>query len=476
MEILENYQINKKNLIVCKGDNSMKNENEGITLQHIQDMQEQILVTAEELQKLKENKLIPEELADVNRRLELHKYLEKNKKFLHEQHQAFEICDGICFFVKSKEIGEWEKETANASQFNDEEKKLFLDAIGKMGQERRFTRKEIVTLIEEIRKPTRSKTFRQAGEIVDNKLDRSLKNEQTFFDLEDKKEKNIKECEKPTIRGLDLDTAEDKILQTLSFLLHKHSENSDQKSPNYYMGNHSKGLMCINSTEIETARLVISPHEFYSKYYENEKYGSNHIKFLLSKIDALSKKMFLTAWKFPSGRKNKKGEPTYNMLRTNLPLFQIALINEDLSEIEYNEIMSNDLLLEGKKCQFLFKFQPQFTRNIRDRYVEIPEDISSRINKIIGKDRRSETIQHMRDFLLREKQAKRYDIPRDKETIIDLLKLDKFWKEGRKKKVNDKIQECFDIFMKLGLLIGWQETKGKLGQDQYNIKINPNFK
>lgn len=135
-----------------------------------------------------------------------------------------------------------------------------------------------------------------------------------------------------------------------------------------------------------------------------------------------------------------------------------------------------NFILEGKRCKFLFKFQPQFTNNIKTQYVEFPEDIHLRIAEAAGKDRYGQYINLMRDFLFREKQHKRSDILRDKLTLIEILKLDKFWKEGRKKIVNEKIQECVEVFLKLGLLKGWEEVCGKLDQVQYKIQINLGFK
>ena len=109
-------------------------------------------------------------------------------------------------------------------------------------------------------------------------------------------------------------------------------------------------------------------------------------------------------------------------------------------------------------------------------YVEFPEDIHLRITKAVGKDRYSQSINLMRDFLFREKQHGRCEIVRDKSTIIETLKLDKFWKESRKRMVDERIKECVDVFIELGLLLEWEPITGKLGQDQYRIKINADFK
>jgi len=320
------------------------------------------------------------------------------------------------------------------------------------------------SLLKTLQKPSpKNKTFRQSRELIDNKLDR---------DIDKEKLSDPESTGAPIIRGLDLDQAEDRILHTLTLLLSKKSENKDQTSSEYYMGNYEKGIVRITEIEMETARILVSPHEFYSTYYGRENYNSDHIKFVLKKLHGLLQKQYLTTWNFRIKGTVKK----YNKFRTYCPLFNIVILNSDLSENECQDIDNNKELLEGKGCQFLFKFQPQFTNNIRDRYVEFPEDIYQRITEAIGKDRFSQSINLMRDFLFREKQSKRYDIIRDKDTLIGILKLDKFWEEGRKKKVEELIVECLEVFLKIGLLEEWKAVKGKADQDQYQIKINKDFK
>ncbi len=486
--------------------------------------------TLQELQEWIKAGLIPLELLEPSKKLELFDFIRKNIKMLYtnyhrnfeedhylmkvppenewsnapdieiidrrtgetvkilEMRRNFELCEGISLQIKAKELNEWEKKTSHAKNLNKEQKEIFKVTMKKIISEKPIlTREEIVTIIEEIRKPPKNKTFRQSRELIDNKLDRRNENDQlTFFDLIDKKDKKIKDLhpEGPIIKGLDLDQGEDRILHTLTLLLCKKSENKDQNSKDYYMGNYEKGIFSINDLEMETARITVSPHEFYSTYYGKDDYGSDQIKYILNKLDSLSKKMFLTTWKFPSKnttKSKKTDEKRYDLFRTYCPLFAIAILNSDLSESECQTIENNKDLLDGKRCKFLFKFQPQFTNNIREQYVEFPEDIYLRISEAIGKDRYSISINLMRDFLFREKQQakskkERHIFLRDKETIINILKLDKYWKEGKKKVVNERIKECFEIFLKIGLIKNWEETQGKRGQIQYMIQINRDFK
>lgn len=484
------------------------------TPQELQNSNDEISWTQDELKKWCEAELVPTDLLEPIKLIELHNFLRANKKILHANYRRnteddhyqitlppasewdkspdlevvdrrtgkvvsvlemgtdYMLCEGILLKVKVKELKDWGKETAGARSLNKKQNETLKASLERLGQ-RPLSRKEIVTLIEEIRKPKKTKTFRQSKELIDNKLDHKQEDQLTIFDYLDKA-KNQELQEKPFIKGLDLDQAEDRIVHTLTLLLSRKSENKNQKSADYYMGNHGKGMVSVFDTDMETARIIITPHELYSTYYGKENYGSDQISFLLKKLESLSKKLFLTTWNIQAKSKGK--EKRYDKFRTYLPLFQIAILNQDLSESESQVIDNNKSLLEGKNCHFLFKFQPQFTNNIRERYVEFPEDIHLRIAEATGKDRYGQCVNLMRDFLFREKQVKRYDPIRDKLTLISTLKLDKFWKEGRKKKVNEMIKECFEIFLKIGLITGLEELQGKLGQEQYRMLINKEFK
>lgn len=331
------------------------------------------------------------------------------------------------------------------------------------------------------------KTFRQSREIIDNKLTKETKENQPkqldFFDVmensekETSKETNEVNKAEPSIKGLsELTEAEDKLLLVLSQLLSKKSEKYDQNSPKYYMGNHEKGLVSINEIDMETARIKISPHELYSTYLGRNNYNTDHIQFILKTLNTLSKKTFLVTLTIPS-KKSKGKEKRFDKLRTFIPLFQVGILNLDLTESESQEIDNNELLVEGKKCHLLFKFGPLFTNNIRDRYVEFPEDIHLRIAKAAGKRGRvPQCTNLLRDLLFREKQQKRFAFARDEITLINTLGLGNELKAGRKARIQERLDKSFQIFLDIGLLKNVKKAKGKKGQIQYAFEINNDFK
>jgi len=326
------------------------------------------------------------------------------------------------------------------------------------------------------------KTFRQSREIIDNKLNCEKSEKKQLLLFEDttpsvNSEKQPLGQTEATIKGLDLSPAEDRLIHSISLLLSKKSERHDQSSQKYYMGNYQTGIISINSIEVETARMIITPHELYSTYLGRNDYNADHIKFILNTLEELSKKNFLVTLNFPSKSSTEKNKKI-DKLRTFLPLFQIAILNHDLTERQSQEIDKDKFLIEGKKCHFLFKFGPLFTNNIRDRYVEFPEDIHLRISsaKAAGeKGRIPQCVNLMRDFLFREKQQKRYSISRDEETLVHTLGLSKEWDSGKKGRVLERLDKSFAIFKEIGLIKDVQIITGSRGQKKYEIEINKDF-
>lgn len=321
------------------------------------------------------------------------------------------------------------------------------------------------------------KTFRQSREIIDNKLSTEKASLKKASSL-----KKSPFCPKtsiePIIKRLDLSPAEDRLIHTISLLLSRNSERHNQNSPKYYMGNHESGLISIHSIEVETARMLISPHELYSTYLGRDNYNTNHIKFILDVLNNLCKKNYQITLNLPS-KTTTQNKKKFDKVRTFLPLFQIALLNQDLTESESQEIDKNDLLIEGKKCHFLFKFGPLFTNNIRDRYVEFPEDIHLRIAKAKSageKGRIPQCVNLMRDLLFRERQQKRYFLERDEETLVHILGLSKEWEAGKKGRVLERLNKSFAVFQEIGLVKKITRTKGSRGQGKYQIQMNVDFK
>jgi len=150
-----------------------------------------------------------------------------------EMAAKFDLCDGVCLQIKAKELHEWEKETADLKKLDKEQHETFKTALARLGSKgTRLTRKDIVTLIEEIRKPKKTQKYRQSGHLVDEKLKYSKPSHtETLFDLisQDTKEKIEESKIEVKAEGIKLTPPENKIVHALNRILHENSQTNNSK-------------------------------------------------------------------------------------------------------------------------------------------------------------------------------------------------------------------------------------------------------
>ena len=95
------------------------------------------------------------ELQVIDRRTgEVVKILEKGANF--------DLCDGVTLQIRAKELEEWEKETAPAKKLTKEQNEELKSFVTSFGKDRPLTRKEIVTFLEEVRRPKKKQKVRHS--------------------------------------------------------------------------------------------------------------------------------------------------------------------------------------------------------------------------------------------------------------------------------------------------------------------------
>lgn len=289
-----------------------------------------------------------------------------------------------------------------------------------------------------------------------------------------------------TVEPLQLTEAQDRLVFTLCQLLAKKSERWRQGSSDYYMGNHDPGFTELSGQQVPTARLLVTPYELAKEYYGRTDFNSGHMSHLLATVNELSNRNFTLV--FTQSQKKKDGSTGYNRIRMPMPLFLLALVDENLTEHECKTITGN--IIHESKTKLLFRLSPIFTKDIRQRYIEFPEDLHIRMTKTKAAGKRGRIGQpaHLfRDYLLRElsagNRAKRERdkagniiFERNEETLVTILGLQKAWDAGRKSRVRTALQKTFDIFLELGLLKAVKKVDGAKRQVKYRFTVNADFK
>ena len=138
----------------------------------------------------------------------------------------FELCEGISLKIKAKELSDWEKETAEIKNLDEDEHKIFKTAIQSLGSTgTRISRKDIVALVEEIRKPKKPKKIRHSGHFLDQKLKYEDPNKKSSILLSEETKRKV--GEEIRTEGIKLSPTQDKLINALMKLLHEKSENKE---------------------------------------------------------------------------------------------------------------------------------------------------------------------------------------------------------------------------------------------------------
>jgi hypothetical protein len=395
----------------------------------------------------------------------------------------FQLCDGISFRVKADELENWERETSEAKKLTKEQSENLKSILAKIGPDRALTRKEIATILEEIRKPRKKGSFRQSGHFVDQKLKYTVPKDgqPSLFDLvsEETKEKIIHSGLEVRTQGIRLTPPQDKLMNAILKLLQEKSERRDQFSERFYSGNAGTELVPYggNNQSASAPVLRIFPSELYRAYMDSDEYSGADIKFIKTVLQDTQHQKFLVIYerKYHILNKGVK-ELLTDRIENFQSLFEIVSFFEGLTEQEKAQLDSGNQEVRERRGELVIRLNPLLRDQIDSKYVDYPEDINRRTVIAAGGHRHvTESVIALRDWMLRELSAKRETAEINEENLPYLLKLDSYLKEKRKSRVQSRVESAIQAVKNLGLVSSVEKVVGASGQPKYIFHINPQF-
>ena len=277
--------------------------------------------------------------------------------------------------------------------------------------------------------------------------------------------------------GLNLTTAEDKIMNALYELLSEKSENKDINSSHFYSGNFANELIKYGKEELVIATIRIKPADLYRKYLGKDKYSGKEIINIKNVLKNLSENKYLIQYnKQRFVKKGKKEELVTDRIELYEPLIQILSYFEALTDKEVNILDNGDASFREQRADLIIAFHPVLTDQINSKYIEYPSGINQKTSIASGGERKvTKSIIALRDYLMRELSYKRYSCEIDEKTLIYQLRLQDFLKNGRSKRLAQRIEEAIEVSKKLGLILEVKKTLGAKGQLKYIFTLNPDF-
>lgn len=478
--------------------------------------------SAEELQEWISAGLIPKELLDDSKKLEFVRYLMANKNTLYKHYRRntneeryiatvppqsewpnapdiivrdketgevvrvlematnFELCEGVCLQIKAKELPDWEKETADAKKLNKEQHATLKTALGQLGT--RLTRKDIVTLIEEIRKPQRKPTkYRQSGHLVDEKLKYSMPPQQTLFDIIAPEVKQKIEESKIEVKaeGIKLTPPQNKLIHALNLLLHEKSlNNKDIRKDNFYEGNMPSELVPYGTeSQSKAAVLKFRPAELYKAYIGHDEYSGHDIQFINNELLQLEGKRMLIKYDRIKKIKNKnKTETLTDRIEDFQSLIKIVSFIPDLTDEEKGLLDKGDNSVREKKGEIVIALNPIFTDQIDTKFIEFPADTNRRLVIAAGGHNKvTSSMTTLMEWMLREISNKRYKAEINEEKFPYILGLEKYVKQNRKKILSDRIAKDIDAIKNMGIILSAETAPNATGGYKWVFHLNKDY-
>ena len=322
--------------------------------------------------------------------------------------------------------------------------------------------------------------FRQSGHLADQTLKYKdpTKTQLSLFDIisPETKDQIKKSSTEIKAEGIRLTPAEDKILKALNKLLYEKSENKNIDSEAFYAGNESIRELSPYGGKGQEARapvLRIFPSELYKAYLDRDDYSGDEIKFIKKLLYDLSQKKFLIIY----DRKRKvNGKTLTDRIEDFQSLIKIMSYIEGLSDSELQKLDAGNSEIREKRGEIIIGLNPIFIDQIGTKYIEYPTDINRRTTIAAnGHNFLNESMIVLRDYMLREISAKRYNVEINEDRLPYLLRLEYYLKERKKKIIAERIASAINTVKNLGIILEYEKVIGASGQIKYVFELNKDF-
>jgi hypothetical protein len=311
------------------------------------------------------------------------------------------------------------------------------------------------------------------------------------YNLMEMRTQDKEEIMNEIILGIELTVSEDRHIHTMSKLLHDKSENKDENSPDFYLGNTKTvdqdivSYQLANNKQIvrqAAPQYIVSQQEYCEAYLGQKRPGGKDIKDINKGLDDLSEKRFAIRISHPIG-KNKNGETLYDYYEGMEQLFYVRRRVPGVTEKDIIKIDNGDTNIRKEKGEFILKLHPIFRHHIQNNYVNFPHDLYERMKQAAGGQSKyiTPSIIALRDYLLM--QLRNAKLRKDDAAIIEInndklytrLKLNKYIKVRQHARARDTKDKAIEVFKKIGLILSYAETIGKEGQLKHIIHLNKDF-
>lgn len=323
----------------------------------------------------------------------------------------------------------------------------------------------------------KKKKYRQSAHYVEQtlKYDKPNTKQMSIFDILSPETKEKVKDETIHYIGIRLSPEETKLVSAISRLLAQKSQTSDYKADDYYMGNQETRMVPYGTSgqKEKSAVLRYKKHELLSEFYSSKKISGDEIKYFDRTFNSLIDKKWLIRYK----RTVQEGkEEKYHIIEDYLPLVRVLRYFPNLSVEQSQRIEGNDQEYKTTAGEYIISLHPIITDQIDQKYVEFPVDIDYRTKIAAGSHLSvSEAIVLLRDYLISEMSAGRFECEINEENLLYKLRLDKHLRARKKDRLQQQLSKAIQVSRHLGIILDVEEATGAAAQKKYIFRLNKDF-
>lgn len=313
--------------------------------------------------------------------------------------------------------------------------------------------------------------FKFSGHMIDSMLHYTKPGQLTIFEqLEDESLKRkvalAKQNNKFYLEGVKLSVVEDRVVNALYKLIH---EQNLKKTLRY---------------ENDIPRLDIPLYTLYEacelqkiKKSKQDDYSGGDVETIKKALDSLSTRPYLI--RYVRTEIDKKGNKKSTVVEQFQTLITLVKIYSGLTEEETDRHLNKNITTD-RKGRIAINLNPILLDQLDTKYILLPKDINTRIALAAqGRQRLPDCIPLFIKYLLRQagisknRNEEYHHI--GYETLVGIIGLEKELKDGRRKRIEERLAECFQIAKNMDLLLEHKERENMDGIRIFMLKLNYDY-
>jgi hypothetical protein len=279
------------------------------------------------------------------------------------------------------------------------------------------------------------------------------------------------------VEGLDFTPLQHRAVHAIQTLLHQTD----------YEGHERDNARWIEEFHMTARMLIIKikPANYYKafgckkrNYNGRNQYSSNEKRQAMDALRSLYNKRYILYYSKEVFFENK--EPEERIVKVNMPL--IGRAADSYKPIKQSEILSTikskngerqiSVMTSDKRLEYLtLEISPIFYDQIDNYFITKPINYLLEIKE--NYPRASKYVYNFIDYILtRAAENKGKHLQISKENLAVILRMDNYIKTQQKKKIEDVINQCYSVALRLGYIKSHSTYKGKTMDSVDEIKIN----